>query len=144
VDCEVVLLNHAAEKLLNIQGEEILGKSLRKLYPRLIESGVYDRWLRAVHDKQPVEFEMFYEGHRIKGWYHNSVTPWEDGFVVTFSDISDRKIKEQELADSYAEMDRFNSAMIGREERIIGMKKEVNELRVRLGLSKLYKIDSDE
>src|SRR4029078_8364239 len=124
--------------------DEVVGKTIRKLYPKLIESGVYDRWLRAVYDKQPVNFEMFYEGHRIKGWYSNSVAPWEDGFVVTFSDISDRKIKEQELADSYAEMDRFNSAMIGREERIIGMKREVNELRVRLGLPKLYKIDADE
>jgi len=93
---------------------------------------------------QPVSFEAFYEGNRVSGWFHNSVGVWEDGIVVTVKNITERLQREQELAESYAEMDRFNAAMIGREERIISMKKEVNELRTKLGQPPLYEVSDDE
>lgn len=143
-DLEFVLVNHAAEIILRFQADEVIGKRVRELYPQLVESGLYDRWVRATETGQPTSFESFYEGNRVSGWFHNSVGVWEDGIVVTVRNITERKQREEELAESYAEMDRFNAAMIGREERIISMKKEVNELRTKLGQPPLYEVSDDE
>lgn len=144
LDLEFMSLNPAAERVLRVKAAEVLGKTVREIYPRLIESGVYDRWVRAGEAGQSTSFEAHYEGNRVSGWFHNSVGIWEEGLVVTVQDITDRKQKEQELAESYAEIDRFNAAMIGREERIISMKKEVNELRARLALPALYEISDEQ
>jgi hypothetical protein len=84
-------------------------------------------------------FERAFFGERIKGWLRVSIVPWGDGVVVSFEDITQRKQHERELAETYAEIDRFNEAMIGREERVIEMKHEVNALRGRLGLEPAYK-----
>ncbi len=143
-DLEFVLVNHSSEKILRFKANEVIGKTVRELYPRLVESGLYDRWVRATETGQPTSFETFYEGNRVSGWFHNSVGVWESGIVVTVRNITERKQRENELAESYAEMDRFNAAMIGREERIISMKKEVNELRTKLGQPPLYEVSGDE
>jgi len=75
-------------------------------------------------------------------WFESYISPWEDGFVVTFAEITQRKETEQELQHKLDEIERFNRAMIGREERVLEMKAEVNELRARFGLPAAYRVDS--
>ncbi|MCX6266941.1 MAG: hypothetical protein NTW16_06220, partial [Bacteroidetes bacterium] len=43
-------------------------------------------------------------------------------------DITDRKITEEALKQKAKELERFNSLMIGRELKMIELKKEINEL----------------
>jgi PAS domain S-box-containing protein len=71
--------------------------------------------------------------------------------VICFSDITERKKAEEqllqntmELRHSNEELERFNRAMVGRELRIIELKKEVNELFARLGEPPRYKADFEE
>jgi sensor domain CHASE-containing protein/HAMP domain-containing protein len=143
VDLRMVLINHPGEKMLRVEEGELTGKNIKETYPKLVQAGIYERWKNVAVTREEISFESHYEGHRISGWYRNSVTPWGDGVVVTVTDITERKIHEQELAESLAELERFNAAMIGREERIIEMKREVNALRVKLGLPEIYEIDAD-
>ncbi len=140
-DLTIISANHSAEKMLRVTISDIVGCSVRETYPRLIRAGVYDRWVRVAETGEPAVFESFYEGHRIAGWFLYAIAPWGDGVVVTFRDISERKAREKELAESYAEMERFNAAMIGREERIIEMKREVNALRAQLDLPPVYQME---
>lgn len=90
----------------------------------------------------PAEKEFFYEADGLVAWFHSSTSPWRDGFVVTFEEISDRKNTEQELQRNIDEIERFNRAMIGREERILEMKSEVNSLRRKMGLPPAYSVDA--
>ncbi len=92
----------------------------------------------------PITFEQAAGVLQPSGWFHFSATPWEEGLVITINDITERKQREQELAKTYAEMDRFNSAMVGREERIIAIKREVNDLRRQLNLSPGYNVEAYE
>jgi two-component system CheB/CheR fusion protein len=62
-----------------------------------------------------------------------------NGIVVTFIDISTRKIAEEKLKETIEELTRFNKAMISRETRMIELKKEVNELKRRLGEPEIYR-----
>ncbi len=67
------------------------------------------------------------------------------GVVVTFIDIgelkqaeSDLKRRAEELARANRELDRFNRLAIGREERIIDLKAEINRLARELGRDEPY------
>jgi len=62
------------------------------------------------------------------------------GAVVTFRDISERKKVESELKEYVADLERFNRLVIGREERMIQLKEEINGLTEKLGGEKKYKI----
>ncbi len=55
------------------------------------------------------------------------------------SEMTERKQAEEELQETLAEIDRFNKLMIGREGRVIEMKKEVNALLAELGRQPQYK-----
>jgi len=58
--------------------------------------------------------------------------------VVTLYDITERKRAESVLQEQLDELQRWRQAMIGREERIMSMKQEINELLVRSGQPKRY------
>ncbi len=67
---------------------------------------------------------------------HNEVTH----VVVVTKDIEERIQTEQELKRNMEELAMFNNLAIGREEKMIQLKQEINELLVRLGRSKKYTI----
>jgi GAF domain-containing protein len=52
----------------------------------------------------------------------------------------DRDRVESEFHQNLAELERFNRLVIGREEKMIQLKQEINELREQLGQGKRYKI----
>ena len=141
-DFTMVLANPAAERMAGRTTAEMLGQPLLKLFPGNREVGLFDRYVAVVEFGQPDENEFFYEHDGLKSWFHSSTSPWNDGFVVTFEEISLRKKREEEHQSDLEEIERFNRAMIGREERILEMKTEVNDLRKRLGLKPAYNVDS--
>jgi two-component system CheB/CheR fusion protein len=73
-----------------------------------------------------------------------------DGIVVAFIDITERKRVEaeiqrhvQELRASNEHLESFNSAAVGRELRMIDLKKEINELCIQTGQPPRYSQDFD-
>ncbi len=56
-----------------------------------------------------------------------------DSFLVTFVDITERKIAESEIRTQLDELRRWHEVMVDREERILELKNEVNELYHQLG-----------
>jgi hypothetical protein len=55
------------------------------------------------------------------------------GRVWSFRDITDRKRAEAKMAAQLNELTRWHDALLGREGRVLEVKKEVNELLTRLG-----------
>jgi PAS domain S-box-containing protein len=62
----------------------------------------------------------------------------------THLDITDRKAAEEKLEKKIAEIKSRNELMMGREERILDIKNEVNQLLLALGREKKYKTVSDD
>jgi len=72
-------------------------------------------------------------------------------FTKVIRDTTDRKRAAEALAQSHAELQahaeelaRFNSAAVGRELRMIDLKKEINELCERQGEPARYPLDFEE
>jgi len=64
----------------------------------------------------------------------------EEGILGWLLDITDRKKAEMEIQEKYTELSRFRRMAIGREQKMIELKKEINELLQTNGLSGKYKI----
>jgi PAS domain S-box-containing protein len=59
--------------------------------------------------------------------------------MVVVRNVTDRKQAEKQLNQKLVELERFNRTMVGRENRMIELKAEVNALRQQLGLPEKYK-----
>ena len=55
------------------------------------------------------------------------------GMLASFLDITERKIMEKKMEDKMAELEQYYKVTMGREDRILGLKEEVKELKKRLG-----------
>lgn len=141
-DFVLVMSNKAASRIVGNDSVDMAGKSLLGLFAGNLSEGVFERYVRVVESQIPQDFEVFYHQEGIRCWIHISAAPWSNGVVVTFEDVSARKRVEQELQARILDIEQFNRAMIGREERILEMKAEVNQLCSRLAIPKAYKVDS--
>jgi len=84
-------------------------------------------------------------------WESTSISPiFDDGgnithFVALKEDITELKRIQTELQDQIHELRRWHEATLGRETRVLGLKREVNELLSRLGEPLRYaSAESDE
>jgi PAS domain S-box-containing protein len=68
----------------------------------------------------------------------------KDGNIVgsfgMTTNIAERKQMEEELRQNVDELERFSKVAYGREEKMIQLKQEINELMIRLGQAEKYKI----
>ncbi|MEW6006169.1 MAG: PAS domain S-box protein [Stygiobacter sp.] len=61
--------------------------------------------------------------------------------IASAIDITELKEKEQKILDQLDELKRWQNVMLDREDRVIELKKEVNELLVKLGEKKKYEMN---
>ena len=66
----------------------------------------------------------------------------EPQLIAGIRDITERKENEEELKRRFEELDRFNRLTINREQRMIELKEEINQLHEQSGEAKKYKIVS--
>jgi hypothetical protein len=64
--------------------------------------------------------------------------------IAQGNDITERKRSEQIVNEKARELERFNNLMVGRELRMIELKKEINGLLINSGMEERYKIVEKE
>ena len=114
---------------------------------------------RTITTGEHVEQEeiRFQRGDGTLGWLNVNAAPIRDAQgniiagVVTFTDITARKLIEEELKQRLEQLHmanedlaRFNRAAVGRELRMIELKKEVNELCAESGKPRRYLLELEE
>jgi PAS domain S-box-containing protein len=67
----------------------------------------------------------------------------EPANLCFLTDITDRKLTEEKLTAMYEETNRMNRLMVGREDRLLELKREVNKLSMQLNQGIVYKSVED-
>lgn len=95
VDFECLLMNPAAEQIEGKKAGDVVGRRLLEVYPFTKEGRFFDRYVQLVESGSPLNYEYFSAQH--KKWLHSMAVKVEDGFAVTFTDITQRKHTEEAL-----------------------------------------------
>jgi len=102
VDFQFLTLNKVAN---NVAGaEDLKGKYLLKENPASEGDSRFQSYAEVVRSKVPARNEFRHVGTMGEVWYANHVVPFEDGIMVTFSDITEQK----RLQDLSTEAERLN------------------------------------
>ena len=136
--------NTAFESFLGLDRSRIIGHTAVEI----VDDGlaeIYDqkdRQLLAQKGTQSYESEVkTSDGIRNvifhKAVFHDNAGE-VSGLVGVITDITDRKRAELKLEESLSQVERFNRLMMGREQRIIEMKAQVNALLAELGRPEQY------
>lgn len=108
-DFELTLSNANASTLTGKAEKELIGKHLLEIFPLAKQEGLLEIYKEAVLTGKPVQLEkLFQNDPTFEGWYAITAVKLEDGFVVTFSDITSQKrqrliLEERELLLKEAE-----------------------------------------
>lgn len=139
----VSLWNKAAEKMFGYRSDEILGEDLHlKLAPKRFHPDYFEKFPHFQETGQGGAIGKTIELMGMKK--DGSEFPMElslsaideDGrwaAIGIVRDTSERHIIEDELRKKIVDLERFQKVAVGREMRVIELKKEVKELRKKLG-----------
>ncbi|HOX81906.1 MAG TPA: CHASE3 domain-containing protein [Chryseolinea sp.] len=109
IDFEWILANVTSLKASNTFEKDIIGKRLLDIMPGNREQGIFDLYKNVVEKGLPQTTEVYYTGEGLDTWFYISAIKLDDGFVVTFSDVTEQKqqivlVKERELLLKEAEV----------------------------------------
>jgi PAS domain S-box-containing protein len=150
VDYRILEVNAAFEKQTGLQDAQ--GKSMRELVPAH-EAHWFEIYGKIALTGEAKHFVN--EARQLNRWYdvyaYRVGAPESRQVAILFNDISKHKGAEleiqrrvEELRAANEELVRFNRVTVGRELRIIELKKQVNELCARLGQPPRYATEPDE
>jgi diguanylate cyclase (GGDEF)-like protein/PAS domain S-box-containing protein len=133
VDAMVMTANRKAAEITHVPLEQLIDKGMLELFPNCKESGTWDRYKRVLDSRAAETFETFYPLNGSKHWFRVHARPMGEGFLVTFSDISELKnanlaleSQAQNLADQIGHERRSREEM---EEEISARELIESELR---------------
>jgi PAS domain S-box-containing protein len=138
----VLAANETAASRLHMTPEQLKGTNRFDLLPSEIQKARKARFDKVLRSGTPIDFEDTRNG-RI---FHSSYFPIQaktgevTGVAIFAVDITERKHAEEKLHENIAELERFSKLAVGREDRMIELKKEINEMLRGLGQPEKYKI----
>ncbi|GGH01298.1 hypothetical protein GCM10007415_41720 [Parapedobacter pyrenivorans] len=99
-DFRCVAFNKAALSLVNQPAEALEKHPAIADFPDLAPLATDEVYAKVIRDGQPLQTELLI-GNK---WYHVNMVSMQDGFVVSFGDVSARKAAEQKLRKNYNEL----------------------------------------
>ncbi|OGC11158.1 hypothetical protein A3K48_01345 [candidate division WOR-1 bacterium RIFOXYA12_FULL_52_29] len=140
-ESKIVIFNKFAEKLTGYRAEEVLGKKWVDIFiPQESRTTIFSLFNEIVvkssvehHYENPIVVK---NGEEIMVSWYNTVLLENGKFKIVLSlgtDVTGQRKMENDLRKKVLEMERFQSILMGREDRILELKKQVKELKLRLG-----------
>lgn len=102
IDFQLVSSNYAANAMVRRYNDDLKGISLKKDLPLISTTDLLSRYIAVVEGDKSYH-GTFYSNDDAK-WYEVTVVKMMDGFVATFTNISERKQAEERLRTNYMEL----------------------------------------
>lgn len=97
VDFEWTMCNDAAYEITGFEKGSLIGERLLEKMPGNKESGLFDTYVEVVERGESKRMEFFFDHDGIREWFENKSVKLDDGFVVTFSVITETKNIQERL-----------------------------------------------
>jgi PAS domain S-box-containing protein len=147
---QIILLNKQAEAVFGYQASEIIGKPLECLIPsrfRAAHRGHVERFAtepvvgRSMGERSElVGLRKSGEEFAIEVAISKLKREGRWSFTAIVRDVTERKRMEERLRQEKDALARMNQVMMGREERILELKREVNALLQQRGQPPRYNV----
>lgn len=97
VDFEWIFANKNAANIVDYTIPELIGSRLLDILPGNLETGLFEKYKNVVETGDVISTEQHYQADNMDIWFQIKATKLEDGFTVTFQDISDSKNAQAEI-----------------------------------------------
>jgi diguanylate cyclase (GGDEF)-like protein/PAS domain S-box-containing protein len=97
IDFEWTLSNPKACEIVGHTQGDLIGQRMLTKLPGNREEGLFDLYVQVVESGQPAQRTFYYNHDGIDCWFENVAVRLNDGFAVTFRDITQNKLTEQQL-----------------------------------------------
>ncbi|NUN08814.1 MAG: PAS domain S-box protein [Ignavibacteriaceae bacterium] len=152
-DMNYISVNKVVAEINNIPAEEHKGKNLRTLFPAVAD--YFAPYVNEIIKGKGTSHSIRLTGNPpgrggAETHFAGSIFGLYDGngaliaIGLLFLDVTKEILAEQELKDKFDEIARTNKLMIGREIKMLELKKEVNSLMGKLNLAPKYNISAIE
>jgi PAS domain S-box-containing protein len=94
LDFTILVVNGELEKAMG--RNDLIGKFYTEEYPGIREAGILDVMVRVLKAGKPAQAEYHYKHNSIEKWFTCMYSKLDDGLVVTYIDISERKRSDLE------------------------------------------------
>jgi len=142
-DMRIMRFTDPAVPIFNLIAGD-LGRPLSDLQQRINYPELMADAIRVLEKLLPIERQVTGPGDT---HYLTRMLPYRTiddriaGVVLTFVDVTERFRAQETMRQHVEELTRFNAAAVGRESRMVELKKEVNALCARLGEPTRYPLE---
>lgn len=91
VDAVIVTANQQASEYSGHPVWRLVHGSFKALFPGLVARRVWERCLRVIDERATERFEINISHRRLDTWLRVTIVPLDDGFVISFCDVTDLK-----------------------------------------------------
>lgn len=143
----IIWANQATSKTLKMNHDDIIGNKCYALWHKSKEPckgcpviKARDTLLPQSHEIQTPDGNYYF----LRGYPVFDENKQVIGLIEFGQRITEHKKAENELKEKIKELERFNRIMVGRENKMIELKQEINDLCIKLGLPKRYHAPDDQ
>lgn len=98
VDFEFLAANRQASAIT--ERNDLVGKRLLALMPEHFTADLFDAFVHVVGTGIPFRKDLHFKAHGVDLWFSTHAVRFEDGFMVTFADITDQKHAQEVNAEA--------------------------------------------
>jgi two-component system, sensor histidine kinase and response regulator len=96
-DLRFAMVNPAAEKLLQLKASDLLGRTILEKVPTVATDGLFNEFTRVIEEEVTLDIEHQSLASGQPRWYRLAGVKLGDGLALSFTEITSRKLFEQQL-----------------------------------------------